>query len=893
MRRWFRRGRLDAERAREMQAHLDHHVDDLIAAGYPRDRALREARRRFGNPTVIREEIYRMNTLPLVETVLRDVRYAGRMLRKTPGFTAIALVTLAVGIGVNTAIFTVVNALLLTPLPYPGPERLATFHYDVKSDRGVGNGDQSLDGATYLALRDNAKTIDVAAQGASGWGVGVNMTAQNRAVNVRQARVTAGYFAVLGIPPFMGREFTAGEDREGGPPVAILSYPMWARVFDSRPDIIGTPIALRGEPYTVVGVMPAGFNPGSPADVWTPLRPSERGEGGGTNYGLTARLRPGVGWEQANAEVNVIASPVFVRQMDRNRDGSPPDVTCSLSPLQAVEVADIRQPLLMLWGAVGVVLLIACVNIAGLLIARSGLRTREIATRMALGSGRRAVVRQLLVESGVLALLGGVAGIGVGWLVLEGLKRLGADVFELGYPIALDARVLGASLAIAVATSVVFGLMPALYASRVDVQGTLAESGTRAVAGARSRWPRRILVVAEVALGVVLLVAAGLLMRTFMHLRGLDPGFDPSHVTTAMVSLQDARYQDATKVNQLFERSLARIRQQPGIEAAGVTLGLPYTRLLNMGFSRIEGYTKEDPGGATNISYVTPGYMEAIKLPIRRGRLFTDADTTTSVPVVIVNEEFVRRVFKADFYKGLDPVGLHIRVAGAERQIVGIVGNARGTASGLAGARGPIIEPYVVYVPASQVQSGFFRQVHVWFSPAWVIRASLPTANVVDILRQSIGGVDPLLPVAKLQSMEEVKGKALAQQRFTASLVVGLGAIALLLAAIGIHGLIASSVTERRRELGIRLALGASVGQVMRDVLVPGVTLATIGVALGSAGAFAVSRLLTSFLWGVAPTDPITYVVVIGGLLAVALIASLLPALRVLRLDPALTLRAE
>jgi predicted permease len=888
MLRFFRRGHLDAERAREMQAHIDHAVDDLIAAGYPRDRALVQARRRFGNPTAIREEIYQMNSVPVLEPIVRDARYAFRMLRKTPGFTVIALVTLAVGIGVNTAIFTVVNSLLLKPLPYPAPERLATFHYDVKSDRGVSNGDESLDGATYLALRDNAKMIDVAARGAGGWGVGVNMTAQNRAVNVKQARVTAGYFNVLGIPPFMGREFTAEEDRTGGPPVAILSYVMWARVFDGKPDIIGTPILLRGEPYTVVGVMPAGFNAGSPVDIWTPLRPSDRGEGGGTNYGLTARLRPGVGWEQANAEVNVIASPLFVHQMGKNKDGSVPDVSCSLAPLQAVEVADIRDPLLMLWGAVGLVLVIACVNIAGLLIARSGLRTREIATRMALGSGRRAVIRQLLVESGVLALAGGVAGIVVGWFVLEGLKRLSADVFDLGYPIALDARVLGASLAIAVATSIVFGLVPALYASRVDVQGTLAEAGTRAVAGGRTRWPRRVLVVAEVALGVVLLVSAGLLVRTFVHLRSLNPGFDPSHVITAMVSLQDARYQDATKVNQLFEQSLARIRREPGVEAAGITLGLPYTRLLNYGWARVEGFTKEDPGGTANVSYVTPGYMEAIRLPLRRGRLLTDTDTTSSVPVVIVNEEFARR-----FYKGADVLGLHIRVASADRQIVGIVGNARATSSGLGGGSGPLIEPYVVYVPASQVQSGFFRGVHVWFSPAWVIRSSLRTATVVEALRQSVAAFDPLLPVAKVQAMSDVQGAALARQRFMMSLVVGLGAVALLLAAIGIHGLIASSVTERTRELGIRLALGATGGQVVRSVVGPGIALAAVGVAIGTASAFAVSRLLTSFLWGVQPGDPLTYVAVVAGLLAVALVASLIPAWRVLRLDPALTLRAE
>ena len=818
-----------------------------------------------------------------METVARDVRYALRMLRKAPAFTGICILTLAVGIGVNTAVFTVVNALLLKPLPYPEASRLATIQTVARSPRGVSDDNRmSLDGATFLALRDNAKTIDVAVEGAGGWGAGVNMVAQNRAANVKQSRVSAGFFRVLGIPPLMGREFTADEDRAGGPAVAILSYALWTRVFDARP-IVGTSIMLRGELYTVVGVMPAGFTSGSPADVWTPLHPSATGEGGGTNYGLYARLRPGVSWEQANAEVDRVAAPVFFQQFSKDAT-----IRCALIPLQTAEVADVRQPLLMLWGAVGLVLLIACVNIAGLLMARSGMRTREIATRMALGSGRPAVIRQLLVESVVLALLGGAAGVAVGWVALDGLQRLGADVFDFGYPIALDARVLAVSLAVALVTSVFFGLAPAMHASRIDVQGTLAEGGTRSIAGGTARWPRRFLVIAEVALGVVLLVGSGLLVRTFIHLRSLSPGFEPTNVMTAMVSLQDARYQDAGRVNQLFDETLARIRRQPGVEAAGVALGLPYTRLLNMGWGRIEGATVENKGGATNVSYVTPGYFEALRLPVRQGRAFSDADRSTSMPVVIVNEEFVRR-----FYKGVEVIGLHIRVGGAERQIVGIVGNARATLSGLGGDGSPLIVPFVVYVPAAQTSAGFMKQVHVWFSPAWVVRSSAPPADTVESIRAAMAAVDPLLPIAKTESMTSVQSAALAQHRFMMGLVVALGAVALLLAAVGIHGLIASSVTERTRELGIRLALGASPGQVLRAIVLPGVVVAGVGVAIGSVAAIATVRLLRTFLWGVEPTDPLTFAGVIALLLTVAVVASVLPALRVLRLDPAQTLRSE
>jgi predicted permease len=827
-----------------------------------------------------------MNSVPVLEPIVRDLRYAFRMLRKTPGFTAIALITLAVGIGVNTAIFTVVNALLIKPLPFPDPGRLVTIQNTVRSPRGTFVRLSGLDGRMFKEIRDNVKTMDVAIQGSGGWGAGVNLVAQNRAANVTQARVSAGYFKVFGIAPLVGREFTADEDRLGGPAVAVLAYGLWSRLFDRNPSVVGKTIMLRGESYTVVGIMPAGFSAGSRTDVWTPVRPNTTGEGGGTNYTLYARVHPEVSVEQASAEMNQIVAPLLLPSDPKA--AAETSAASAVVPLQLAETSDLRSPLLMLWGAVGIVLVIACVNLAGLLIARTGLRSREIATRMALGSGRRAVIRQLLVESAVLALAGGVAGIGVGWLVLEALKQLSTHVFDVGYPMSLDGRVLAATLGIALATSVLFGLVPAIYASRVNVQGSLSEAGTRWVAGGAGRWSRRILVVAEVALGVVLLVSAGLLVRTFVHLRSLNPGFDPSHVITAMVSLQDKRYEDAVKVNQLFDQTLAQIRRHPGVEAAGVTLGLPYTRLLNMGWRRVEGFDPTEPWLNANVSYITSGYIEGLRLPLRRGRAFNERDRDGAIPVAIVNEEFARK-----FYKGADVVGMHIRVAGAEREIVGIVGNARATSSGLGGDGGPLVVPFVVYVPSAQVNSGFFRQVHTWFSPAWVIRSSAPTGTVVEAIRQAVASVDPLLPIAKIESMADVQSASLARQRFMMSLVTGLGVVALMLAAIGIHGLIASSVNERTRELGIRLALGATGRQVLMNVVMPGVTLAAIGVVIGCAAALALSRLMRSFIWGIQATDPITFASVAGLLLVVSLAASLIPALHVLRLDPASTLRAE
>jgi predicted permease len=387
------------------------------------------------------------------------------MLRKTPGFTAIARVTLAVGIGVNTAVFTVVNGLLLTPLPYPEPDRLATVQTLIRSPRGQ-NTNEAVDGNIFFAIHDAATTVDSAIS-AGGFGGGVNMVASGVAANVRQQRLSAGYMTVLGVAPFIGRDFQPDDDRPGGQPVAILSYDVWSRVFNADSDIVGRPITLRGEPYTVVGVMPRGFSTGVPSDVWTPAHPSRDGEGGGTNYHMIVRVRPAFTWQQANADIAQLGSPAAILNY---KNKSELFSNSHLVPLQQDSTADIRQPLFMLWGAVGLVLLTACVNLAGLLLARSATRVREIATRMALGSGRGAVIRQLLVETAMLALAGGALGIGVGWGVLAALKDLSADVYPVGYPIELDARVLGLTLLLALGTSVLFGLVPALQASRVNVQ---------------------------------------------------------------------------------------------------------------------------------------------------------------------------------------------------------------------------------------------------------------------------------------------------------------------------------------------------------------------------------------------------------------------------------------
>ena len=809
----------------------------------------------------------------------RDFRYAFRLLGKSRTFTVTAVLTLALCIGANTAIFSVVNAVLFRPLPYPDPERLAS----VATLRRGGGGEYEQtrqDGRTWELVRDHAKAIDAAVFGGAS---GVNFVAESGAQYVNQQRVSAGFFRVLGTSPLIGREFTAQEDRVGGPPVAVLSNALWRRAFRSDPSVIGKKIELRGEPYTVIGLMPTGFETNEPADVWTPLRPSTSGEGSGINYQIVARLRPGVSWAQADSEIGAVGQS-FIEQWHL-----PPGQTARLHlmPLQTSLTEDIRKPLLILWAAVGLVLLIGCVNIAGLLLARSGARRREIAVRMALGSNRGAVIRQLFAESLVLAVAGGVTGMLLGYVALQELKVLAADTLGVSQTnVALDARVLIVTGLTAVLASFLFGLYPAIQTTRVDIQSALAQGGSRGTRGASRSWTRRVLVVAEVALGAVLLIGAGLLIRTLVHLNGLPPGFDAANVMTASLSLQDARYATAQKVNRLFEESLQRIRQTPGVEAAGAGLTLPYERALNDGFIRLDGPHVSGQFEITNVTYVTAGYFEALRMRLLRGRLLTPGDRDASQPVAIVNEAFARKYLPEQ-----EAVGSHIKTVEADREIVGVIGDVQQAAGW--GDFGPHGAVPGVYVPAAQVNDKYFQLVHTWFSPSWVVRTSAPHQSVIAELERAVAAVDPRLPFAEFRTMDEVRGHSVAFQRLNASLLGVLAGLALLLATLGIYGLIANAVVERTREFGIRMALGCTVSQAVQAVSIPGISLALIGLTIGCTLALGATRILRTLIWGVEPTDVLTFGTVCGAMLLVAALASLVPSLRVARISPAQTLREE
>ena len=810
-----------------------------------------------------------------------DLRYGWRQLIKAPGFTITAVLTLGLAIGANTAVFSLVDAVLLKSIPYPEPDRLATVGaVYTRNGAEVSRSVMSVSGAGANALKAAASSVDVALY--AGLSTQVSLVAESRAMSVAPQRVSAGYFRVLGVPPAIGREFTAEEDVVGGPALAILSDRLWRTVFNGSPSVVGQTMLLKAEPHVVIGVMPATFRSNFDADLWTPLRPSTTGEGGGNNYGVVARLKDGVSWPQASGE----AGSALDATLTRRTSASGVTISHVLISLQEQMTNDVRLPLLLLSAGVGVVLLVACVNLAGLLLARAGRRTREIATRLAVGGNRRAVMRQLLIESVMLAACGGVAGLLIGAAVLQGLKTTAVGLLLTPWgEVALDGRVLLVTLGLTVLTAILFGLVPALQATRLDVQAALAEGGTRAVAGGAKGWPRRVLVVAEVALGVVLLVGAGLLIRTFMYLQTLPAGFDPGNLVVMSASLEDARYAEHDKVETLFARSLDRLRSMPGVESAAISLGLPYERILNMGARIVNGAERGD-FVFTTATYVTPGYFETLRVPLVAGRTFRETDTGASAPAVIVNEAFAKR-----YLAGRDPIGQFIFSSGQTREVVGVVGNVqqRGGFQDF----GPIDALPGFYMPFAQFPGNGLRVMHGWFSTAWIVRQARDGAVNEALLRRAMSEVDSQLAVSAVRGVDQVRNASLARQRILMTLVGALGAVALFLAAIGIHALISSGVAERTRELGIRMALGATVRQTVVDAARPGILLAVTGVAIGCAMAVGVSGLIRNLLWGVRENDPLTFVAVIGTLLVVAVAASVIPALRVRKFDPVTLLRSE
>jgi len=802
----------------------------------------------------------------------QHLRFAARQLRRNPGFTVTVIITLALSIGANTAIFSLVNALMLKSLPYSHPERLGTIYTRITGSR-ASDERHGLNGEQWELLRDNVPALisAVSSRGTSG----VNLKWGSQVQYLRAGRISANYLDVLAIQPMIGRSFSPDEDRRHGPKATILSFSLWRNTFSSNPNILGQAILLKGEPYTVISVLPEGTTTPLNADLYTALQPSRDGEGGGTNFESITRLRDGATWQEADGEINRAWSVRAHRYESTNNPGV--QVTYHSVPLQKGQTDTLRPHVLALMLAAGFILLIACANLAGLTLVRMMRRTSEVATRLALGASRWQIQKQFWIENLLLALVGGAAGIGVGLLILRGLLLLLPEHFLPVARVPLDGRVMAFTLVVSLLTSILFGMLPALATRNVDLRSSM---GSRAVAKVGSL--RQTLIVGEVALTVVLLAASGLLIRTLIHLETLPPGFNPNGVMTAKASLDDARFHDPAAFRKLLDEGTAAMRQIPGVQNAAVGLSLPYERTLNAGVTLSDGKEAGQQDG-TDLVYVTPGYFGTLQMPVLAGRVFTDDDGPNAQHVTVVNQAFARK-----FYGGANPVGRYIN---KDMAIVGEVADVSVSSGLYEGA--PLMSEQAMYIPAAQVNAQSLSLVHVWFQPDWVVRTAGPVEGLTAQMQRALASADPNLPFSGFYSMQDLLAKTLAMQRVEVALLGAMAALALLLSAVGIFALVANMVAQRTREIGIRMALGSTVGQAMVQVGRSGAGASCVGLFVGLVLCAGALRVMRSVLYGVGIYDAPTLSTVVLTLLLVTLLATTLPTLRIAKIDPANTLREE
>ena len=814
-----------------------------------------------------------------MDTLLQDLRYSVRRLAKSPGFTAIVVLTLALGIGANTAIFSAVNAVLLRPLPYGEPQRLVTIEHLYPSLEL----EAPVSAPGFLDYQRKSRSFEsMAVQ--TGWQA--ILTGVDDPVRMRGQRVTGQFFSTLRVPALLGRTIQPGEDSPGRERVAVLSYEAWRRIFGGAPDIVGRSLALNGESYEVVGVMPSGFRDffSRNAEIWAPLvfRPEQMTDENRTSefLNLTARMRPGVPLEQAAGEIRTLAE-----QLKRDYpDSYPSDWSLLVTPLGIQATGDIRPALLVLLGAVGFVLLIACANVANLLLARAAARSKEIAVRTALGATRERLLRQLLTESLLVSLAGGAVGLLLAYAGVRALVALDVGNLPRSDEIGIDATVTLFTLLVSLLAGVLFGLAPAIHTATPNLHGALKEGGRGTTADRGSHALRRSLVVTEVALALTLLTGAGLLLKSFARLQQVDPGFDPSNVLTFNLALPQTRYPSDTAQAAFFEQVLPAIARIPGVTGAGATTVMPFGGNWATGSFEIEGYQppEDQPGPWGDIRIVSPSFFETLRIPLLRGRYLTDQDREGTRPVAVIDQEFVRR-----YWPGEEPLGKRFTfgppdgVSDTTRnewiEVVGVVGHT--AHEGLdADAR------LQLYLPYRQVAQPFM---------AIAVRTQGSPERYVNLVRAAVRSVDPDQPISDVNGMEELLSRSVGQRRLSMMLLSLFSGIALVLASVGIYGVMSYSVTQRARELGVRIALGADRSDVLRLVLRQGMGLALVGIGIGLGAALGLTRLIESQLYGVAATDPLTFALVAGVLAATALLANLLPAVRAMRMDPAVVLREE
>jgi putative ABC transport system permease protein len=803
-----------------------------------------------------------------METLLKDVRYGIRNLLKNPTFTATALITLAIGIGANSTIFSFVNGILLRPLPYPQSERLVVIN-ETALKQGIPS--MSISFPNFLDWRAQNRVFEDIS--AFGTGSSFSLTGAGEPERLRGASVSQGTFELLRVAPVLGRTFTPDEDKPKQDAVVILGNGLWQRRFGSDSQIIGKTVIINSRQRTVVGVMPPGFKFPENAELWIPLG-LDTTMFTRTDHGLSsiARLKDGVNLVQAQAEMDVIAHRIEEQNPVTNEG-----LGVTISGLHTVLAGDYRKALLILLGVVGFVLLVACANVANLMLARTSARQKEFAVRAALGASRWRIIRQTLTESVVLSVLG--AGLGL-LLAVWGVKLMLALIpvklpFWMNFN--LDFRVLAFTSGVSLLTALIFGTMPAVFGTRIDLNNTLKEGGRSANASARHRT-RGLLVIAEVALALMVLVGAGLMIQSFMNLRNVGPGFNEKNVLTFSVNLPQAKYTERPQRGEFFRQLLERVRALPGVDAAGATATLPLTG-GNWGRSlTVEGYPVLSVGQAPMIQHtvVTPAYFHTLGIPVLMGRDFTERDSKDAEKVTIVDERLAH-----EYWPNESPIGKRVRFGPPEdnepwHTVVGVVGAVRHAQLDKETRKS-------VYLPHLQIPVNGLSVV---------VQAKNP-ANLVAALRGQIREMDPDLPVVDLMTMEEVVSQSVWQNRLYAILFSAFAGIALLLAAVGIYGVMSYSVTQRTQEIGIRMALGAQVKDVLQLVVKGGLALSLIGVAVGIAGALALTRLLRTLLFGVTPTDSVTFIAVSLMLLFVALMACYIPARRATKVDPLVALRYE
>jgi putative ABC transport system permease protein len=811
--------------------------------------------------------------------LIHDLRYGVRMLTKNPGFTAVAVITLALGIGANTAIFSVVYGVLLRPLPYPHPNSIVMLSRTYR-----GQVDYPAFGSAEFAFwQEHRKPFEYLSASTD---VGFDLAGGSRAERVEGLRVSSEYFHVLGVEPELGRDFRPEEDRLGGANVAILSNGLWKRQFGADPKVIGKAILLDGTPYTVVGVMPAGFTSLPAAEVWTTIGQVANTIGSGGNYEVMGRLKAGVTRAQASAYLSAFSAVYVTRFMKHLRESMAKQISFGVFPRQYVLSVGykVRTPLLVLLGAIGFVLLIACVNVANLQMARAATRGREIAVRTALEAGRRRIFRQLLTESVLLALLGGALGLVVAEWGLHFLLALTPAELPRAHQIFLDRWALGFTALIALVTGILFGLAPALQASKVNLNESLKEGSGRSSASRNHRRLAAGLVSAEFALSLILLIGSGLLIETFARLLWTNPGFDVHHVLTLQIWTTGGHYKSQTALTNFYQDVINRIHRIPGVHGATVvTAGLPLERGGNLGV-RIEG---RGQWRETDYREVTPGYFGVMGIPLLRGRSLTRSDSVDAAKVAIVNQAFARR-----YFAGRDPLGAHIALSdGAQpgisnvRLVAGVAGDVKSEMNEPA--------PPTVFIPVAQASFSTDQLFQGWFPTSILVRTDGNPLALSRQIESAVSDVDPNLPIGHVRSMEQVLSVSLAFQRFLMTLMSVFAGLALVLAAVGIYGVLSYWVSQRTHEIGIRMALGAQKHDVLRAIIRQGLTLAAVGVAVGLAAAFILTRFIASLLYEVKPADPMTFIVVALLLTAVALLACYIPARRATKVDPMVALRYE